>query len=331
MAATIADLAQTSKDPLIAGVAEHFLMYSDPMKYMPYETIGDFNIAMSRVATLPSVAYRAINGSYSEGTAKFEQLEETISGILGHDIDIDRELDGNKTQLVPQKTLQTKATMKSIAYKVNDDLINGDRATNPLEPDGLRERLDNLASRQRVAANSTDSLKIFASQATLMSLLDKVEEAIWNVDEGKVDMIIGDETSIRGLYQAVRRIGANAGTVDVRPFGIGAGEQSVRTWTYGGVTIPLMVAGFTDETEATRVITLTEDPGDAGNDATSLYFIRTGSEYFTGIEKRSLDVRDLGELQASPQNRIRVDWPYGYSGFHERWGSRLYGLRWAAT
>ena len=127
MAATMVDLANTSKDVLQAGVAEMFLQYSDIMKEMTYETIGDLRVAISRVAVLPTVGYRAIGGAYTEGTARFEQLEEDLS-VIGHDIDLDRELDGNRSQLVSLEQANIDATLKALSYRITDDFINGDRA-----------------------------------------------------------------------------------------------------------------------------------------------------------------------------------------------------------
>ena len=333
MSATMVDLAQTSKDPLLAGVAEMFLMYSDPMKYMTYETIGDLRVAQTLMATLPTWAYRAINGAYTEGTGTFETLEEDLS-IIGHDIDIDLELEGNRTQMVPMEATQVKGAMKSLSYRINNDLVNGDAATNPLAVDGLTVRVGNLAARQRIAADAaapTTDLPVFASAENQNQAMERIDEAISVLDGGQCDLILMDETSLRGLYALVRRVGGTAGMIDYRDFMLGSGVQAVASLKLGPRNINIALTGFTDETQATRVIPLTMDPGDGGNDATAMFFVRLGKEYFTGIQKRALRTKKFDELEVGPQKRIRLDWPYGYSNWNDRSISRILGLRWQAS
>ena len=330
MAATIVDLATTSKEPMQAGVAEMFLQYVDGLKYVSYKTIGDLMTARSRVATLPSVGYRAINGTYSEGTGTFEQMDESLS-IIGGEVDVDVQLEGNASQMVSQASAQMEAKVKALSYKVGDDLINGDRASVVLGIDGIKVRVDNLPSRQKIAANGTDSLKIWNSATTENAFLDFVEEAIDVLDGGVVDCMFADEVAIRGWFSTMRRIGASAGVVDIAPMVIGSGVQNVPTIKIGTRAIKVIRTGFTNETQATKVITTTEDPGDGGNDATSIYFARLGDDYFTGLQKAAMSVKKLGELQTQPAMRTRIEWVMGYANWNDRALSRLYGLKFAAS
>ena len=332
MAATIVDLASTSKDALTAGVAEMFLQYSDPLRWMNYETIGDLRVAMSRIAVLPTVGYRAINGTYTESTGRFEQLEEDLS-IIGGDIDIDLQLEGNKSQLVSQESVQTQAKMKAMAYRVNDDLINGDRAADPLEVDGLAVRVANLPARQTFDAGGAGTdLAVFASNATLNTFVDSMDDAISRIDNGEVSFILGDEVSIRGIFSAYRRLAL--GTEDVKPHMLAGKESnmnavSLKIGSKG--PIPLIVMGFTDETQGTRVMPSTETLGDGSADTASLYFVRQGRDYFTGLQKHPLKTEKFPHLEAAPQKRVRIEWPMGYSNWNDRSIVRLTGLRFAAT
>ena len=330
MSATMVDLANTSKDPLTAGVAEMALMYSDPLKYMEYRTINDLTIAMSRIATYPTVGYRAINGSYTESTGTFEQLDEDLS-VIGSDTEIDLQLEGNRTQLVSQERAQMIAKMKAWSYQINNDLINGDRATNELVVDGLSVRVGNLPARQRIAANGTASLNVYASAANLNTFCDLLDQAISVLDGGVCDMVLMDETALRGWFSVIRRVGASAGIVDISKFLMGKHDQQVASVTYGTQSIKVAQTGFTDATQATRVIPIVQNPGDGGLDATSMYFVRSGEDYFTGLQKRSMRTKKFDELEAGPQKRIRIDWPYGYSNWNDRSISRITGLRFAAA
>lgn len=328
MAATMVDLANTSKDPLEAGVAEMLLQYSDIMKEMNYETIGDLRVALSRVAVLPTVGYRAIGGAYTEGTARFEQLEEDLS-IIGHDIDLDRELDGNKSQLVSLEQANIDATLKALSYRITDDFINGDRAANVNEVDGMFVRVGNLPARQTFDASDGADLAVFSSTATLNTFADAMDDAIFRMDNGRVSFIIGDEVSIRGIFSAYRRLGS--GIVDYKTFALGGGEVSVRTLKLGTQTIPLLVAGFTNEGQGTRVMPSTETLGDGSADTASLLFVQQDKMHVTGLQKAGLRTKKFDELEARPVKRIRLDWVYGYSNWNDRSMVRLTGLRFATT
>ena len=326
MAATIVDLATTSKEPMLAGVAEMFLQYNDGLKYVSYKSIGDILTGRTRVATLPSVGYRAINGSYSEGTATFEQMDESLS-IIGGEIDVDVQLEGNASQMVSQATAQTEAKIKALAFKVGNDIINGDKASDPLSVDGLKVRIDNLPSRQLIAANGMDSLKIYTSAATQNTFLDLIDQAIDVLDGGVVDVVFADEDAIRGWFSVLRRVGIGAGVVDVSPMVIGSGVQNVSTVKMGTRQIKVIRTGFTNYDQATKVITTTEATGDGGTDGTSMYFCRLGDDYFNGLQKASMTVKSLGELQTQPANRTRIEWVMGYSNWNDRSLVRLKGLK----
>ena len=332
MAATIVDLATTSKDALQAGVAEMLLMYSDPLKWLNYETIGDLRVAMSRIAVLPTVGYRAINGTYTESTGRFEQLEEDLS-IIGGDIDIDLQLEGNKSQLVPMESVMTQAKMKALAYKVNNDLINGDRASDVLAVDGIKIRVGNLPARQTIqATGAATDLAVFASNATLNTFADAIDQAIATIDNGEVSYMICDEVTARGIFSAYRRL--NLGVEDIKPY-MSAGKEAnggTPSLKIGGKgSIPILVTGFTDESQSTRVMPSTETLGDGSADTASIYFCRVGKEYFTGLQKHALRTDKFPHLETNPAKRVRIEWPMGYSNWNDRALCRLTGLRFAAS
>ena len=319
MPATLVDLAQTSEDPLQAGVAEMFLTEWDPFAIIDYATIGDMADRSIRWSTLPTVGYRAINGSYTESTGTFEQQEETLS-IVGGDVDVDIQLENNKTQVIDMMGEQTRMKVKALAYHTGNNFVNGDKATDPLEVDGLNIRVGNLPSRQTISfSGTTDSLKVYASASTLNQFFDNLSDALSKLDGGICDFIIADETSVQGIFSAMRRLSVPANQGDMMSLVVGGTTLMFPTLSINGQTIPVVRAGFTDSDQATKVITTTEDPGDGGTDSTSIYFVRTsGERMFKGLQKRDLEVRPIGELQGQPANRVRIEWVYGYSNYNDR-------------
>ncbi|MCH7590347.1 type II and III secretion system protein, partial [PVC group bacterium] len=83
--------------------------------------------------------------------------------------------------------------------------------------------------------------------------------------------------------------------------------------TYGEGGPALLDAGIVNDSSLlaatpTKIIPDTEDPGDGGNDSTSLYVMRLQeNEYLWGIQEYPLEVEDLGILQTAPAFRTRVD------------------------
>lgn len=328
MAVTLADLAQVSKDPLYAGVLEQFLMYSNVMKVLPWKTIGDLRERYSRWSSLPTVAYRAIGGTYTADNGTFEQLEENLA-ILGHYIDVDIQLEGNASQMVNMGDEQSAMTMKAMAYLANNDFINGDRSTDPNEVDGLKVRVGNLPARQTVNQALTTSLDVFTSTATVNTFFDLVIRGLNRLETGHCDAIFLDETSLEGVFSAIRRASVAASLGDYQTLTVNGNVWKFPTLNIGGQNIPLITMGFTDEGEGTKIITQTEDPGDGGNDCSSLYLVNWQNENcFRPIQKNDVDIKDLGELQTSPQRRVRFEWPHGYCNPNNRSIVRVNEFAW---
>lgn len=328
MAATLADLAQVSKDPLYAGVLEQFLQYANMMKIAPWNTIGDLREAISRWSSLPAVAYRAINGTYTEDSGTFEQYEENLS-ILGHYVDVDVQLEGNKSQMTDMGAQQSAMTMKAISYLVTNDFINGDRATNELEVDGLATRVGNLAARQTVNQGLTTSLDVFTSASTINTFFDLLQRGVNRLEGGHCSAMFMDETTLEGIYSAIRRASAPVSLGDFETLVVNGNTWVVPSIKINGQSIPMITMGFTDETEATKIITQTENPGDGGNDCTSIYLVNWDTEYcFRPIQKHDIKVEDLGVLQTTPKRRVWVEWPHGYSNPNNRSIVRVNEFAW---
>lgn len=332
MSATLVDLAQTSEDPLLVGVVEMFLQYWNPLMVIPYETIGDLVVKSVRWSTLPTVGYRALNGSYSESTGTFEQQEESLS-IIGGDIDVDVQFKGNKSAMIDMMGEQSRMKTKAMSYKVGNDFINGDRATDPLEVDGLAVRLGNLAARQTVSASgTTDSLKVYNSASTLNSFFDALTQGMFALDGGVCNALFADETTIQGIYSAIRRLSVPVRQGEALEFIMGGVKLHIPTLEINGQSIPMFNAGYTDELQTTKVITTTEDPGDGGTDSTTIYLVRwEGERQFSGLQKANLETRPLGELQASPQERVRIEWVMGYANWNDRSLVRINDMKFAAS
>ncbi len=115
MAFTLADKAMIEEEPLKKGVIIGLVKTSFLMEKLPFETIGDLSVEVTRWKSLPDFGWRDINGTFTESTGKLEQLMEAVY-ILGGEIDVDTVLADAKRNIVDPRSLQTKMKTKSVAF-----------------------------------------------------------------------------------------------------------------------------------------------------------------------------------------------------------------------
>ena len=68
-----------------------------------------------------------------------------------------------------------------------------------------------------------------------------------------------------------------------------------------------------------------------GNTSASIYVVNFGSGYVTGLQNGVMDVKDLGEIDAKPVLRTRVEWLVGLAVMHGRAIARVWGIQNAAV
>lgn len=115
---TLVEFAKECKDPLVKGVAMTLMQESQPMRYIPWETIGSLYKKLLRVQTLPSVGRRKLNAAWSSSTGTTEPLTEGVS-LVGGNIDVDKEMvEGNQT-IEDVRTIQETMKTKAMALRRN--------------------------------------------------------------------------------------------------------------------------------------------------------------------------------------------------------------------
>ena len=296
-------------DPLVKGIYMLLLRYSDVIGLLPWTTIKRLTIQATRWQDLPTVAFRAINAGYTESSGTFEQVQEGLA-ILGGDVQLDRIFD-----LVAEETIedpritQTKMKIKAAAYAFNNAFINGDPLVDPDSFAGLRRRIGvDLPARCTInLATAGDCLKVFANADNQFTFLDALHEADKVV--GGADAFFMNEDTYLRISSLLRRQALLDVTQDQY-------ERTINKFNNGRLVDIGLLAD-----RVTQIITSTEDPGDGGNDSTSLYACRfgkadgsieTGDEGLHGIQLEPLQVYDPlsgGEMEAAPAKLLRIDWP----------------------
>jgi len=330
MALTLADYAKQETQPLKKYILENFLRFSDLMSLVPMKKVDSLNSIVTRYNTLSSVAYRQINGTYSEGTGTLEQVTEGVYG-LGGEIKFDRVFDLVKNHIEDPAKTHTDMKVRALAFAFNDNLINGDHSVDANAPEGINKRIASyLPSRQSISIGT--ALDITASAANMHKLIDYLHDAVdlaglrsapmvkpkkGDKQPAKTGAILVNRAMYLGLGRVLRRLGLLATTQDAygRLFDSFAG-------------VPIIDVGLKAD-KSTEIIT--NAYGGSSNE-TRVFCVRFGEDAFTGIQLNSPEPYDpikAGEGAGNttgPQRLKRIDWWYGFSGYESYYASRITGI-----
>jgi hypothetical protein len=315
---TLADYAQLAPSNIERGVIDVFRRESFILDSLSFEASGGLQKTVIRSSGLPAVGFRKIGEGWSSSKAAFEPLTERVFD-LGGDIDVDKLL----VKADPsQMGKHTEAFVTAISYEFNDYFVNGDPTVDPDGFTGIWYRLVNyLAARQTVLGGGVDissdaGAGLAANFDTVLDLLDELEHV---VDGHAPSMFVLNEQLFLRLNSALRQNGL--WSQDESSFGL----KIARYGPSGPAIIDLGVMAD----QITQIIGNTElDDGSAmtGDDATSIYAIRTGDMYLNGLQLYPLDVNPIGLLQDGVTYRTVIDWPMGIMHENPRAIARAVGI-----
>ena len=311
MALTLAQSAVFSENDLQRGVVETFVQESPVLDRLPLLTINGNAYAYNEEATLPGVEFRAVNSAYAESTGTINQRTESLV-ILGGDADVDTFLVATRGNLNDLRAEQTRMKVKAASYKFQDAFINGDVAVDANSFDGLKKR---LTGAQVIAAGTNGLPIVGADDNARHTFFDAMDQAIAAV-RGGVDVIYGNAAVLSRIRSSARRLTMYDQTTD--SFG-----RTIAT--YNG--IPLIDIG--NKADGTPIIPQTETQG-TSNVASSLYFVSFGQDEsdggVTGLTNGGVQVKDLGEIDAKPVYRTRIEFFCGLAVFGGKAAARLTGV-----
>lgn len=307
MAMTLLEASKlNSGDTLRSGVIEMFARSSPLLAAIPFVNIPGGAYQYRKQGALPGVAFRAINAAFDEGVGVIVPETESLR-VAGGDLDVDKAIIAFNGPQVRAEHEQMKVT--ALGLYIAKKLVKGDSATNPLEFDGLQNRITGSQLIEAGSTNGGDPLS-----------LQKLDELIDAVDN-PTHLIMS--SAMRRLITAASRNQAVGGHVsfDKNEFGRQIAKYN---------DLPIMELEQ-DELGA-RVLAFDEvGSGGATATATSIYCVSLTEGKCFGIQNGVMDVRDLGEIDAKPVWRTRVDWNVGFVTAHGRGAARLRGISNAAV
>lgn len=306
MALTLLEASKRTQDPVQSAVIEMYARNSSILLTLGIDTIQGSAMKYNREETLPGVGFRGINESYTESTGIINPQVEPLV-IVGGDLDVDKFI--LETMGMGQRSTQEEMKVKALALAWTKTFIKGDQESDPREFDGLQVR---LTGSQIIDAGSTDGGDALS--------LTKLDELIDAVDEPT--HLIMNKTMRRRLTAASRSTSIG-GFITTEKDAFGRPISM-----YGD--LPILI--LDKDNEDSDILPFTE-VGSVGSTATacSIYCVSMGPGKLQGIQNKTLEARDLGELQTKPAMRTRVEWYAGIAMYHGRAAARLRGISNAAV
>lgn len=320
-ALTLSDYIASPK-PLLSLVAKILHETSRFMSVLPFKDIGAMSAEAWREGNvLPNVGWRDIGADHGSVVAvKPDKVTEQVYSI-GNEIIVDKMYArDSSTRLVDPMTYQTNMITKAIARNFNNIAINGLPA-DLKNPVGLWHRtLYDLGSSQRINASVDISPDAASLSTGIQTMIDKLDELLYAVNDnieigGSGVYLLCNSTTLFRLNSIFRQSGLVSESKDA----LG------RIWMeYKGAKFIDMGLKYD---ESTKVIGNVES-GTAltGGAATSIYAVKVGEEYFTGIQEYGLEVSDFELMDDKVTYKSVIDWAVGLALVHPRSVARLYGI-----
>lgn len=272
------------------GVMMKFAESSDILRVLPFSPVAGGSLSYNIEETLPGIGFRGVNESYTESTGILNPQVEVMK-IAGGDLDVDNFI--IQTRGMEQRAVQEAMKVKALALSWTKTFIKGDSESDPREFDGLQKRL------------TGDALILNHATGAGLSLA-KLDEAIDAVDN-PTHIIMSK--SVRRRLTVAARTAAVGGDITYM-----IDEFGKQVAMYNG--LPILIADK-DNTN-TDILGFTET-----GTTTSIYVVSFGEESVSGLENGGMDVRDLGEQNAKPVMRTRVEWFSCFGVFAPRSAARL--------
>lgn len=299
MALTLIEAAKSvSGDVVRSSVIQIYGESSQIMGAIPFGDIAGNAYKYNVEQTLPGIAFRGLNEGFPESTGIINPKIETLA-IAGGDVDVDKHI--IRCMGAGQRAAQTSMKLKALAHSMSDTVINGDSSVNPKGFDGLKVR---LTGPQVISNNS-------AADGGALSLM-KVDQAIAQTDS-PTHIITSKAVKLK-LTAASRTPGVTGYIVHERQ------QIGAPIMFYNG--LPLLEADGSSDVYAS--IASNEPYTGGGNpDGQSLYVVSFMEGMVQGLQSGTPIVTDLGELDAKPVMRLRIEWDISLAILHPRAATRL--------
>ena len=302
---TLVEASKLIKNPLQKGVVETFARSSAVLERLPFMDVQGNAYSWNQEQTLPGIAFRAINGTYTESTGVVQQKTEALK-VFGGFSPVDRALVKTQGNLNDLRAIHDSMKAKATSLEFTRVFFKGDDEADVNGFDGLEKR---LTGGQVLAASTA------AGGATLtLDMVDSLIDAV----QGGPDCLFVNKPTRRKINQLMRA--SNQATEVV------ADAFGRQLTSYAG--IPLCV--IETDSENNEILPFTEKDAQttpAAASCCSLYAVRFGGqEYVSGLQAAGgMEVLDQGLVGL--QYMTLIEWIVSMTIFHPKAAARLMAVK----
>lgn len=326
MAISQISLSRHSASKFESGIQEIFLESAPLLDLIPHVTNGSLQARFRRIQTLPTVGTRKLYQAFPESQGGWA-TEAFDLPLYGGFLRIDEQLltePGGPEEWADQAELYSMA----MAFQLNADAINGDRAVSQDAMDGLKVQIAAAPARMTITPSAVLDLTTSTLRKTngpeLVRYMDLAFMRIRQGTGGSPNLIVMYDDLYNLMSDAFRQSGFLTTSQD------SLGRDYM---TYKGAKIVL--AGFTyaeafTQTEANNAII---GPNWDGDGNTSMLFLRTGPQYVRWVEKHALKVSEAalnkdGSSDDLMVTRVKkVEYPITIHSKHPYGAARLKSIK----
>lgn len=304
---TLFEAAKLSQDVVEASVSQIIVENSPILQDLPMKGIDGGTFRYNLEASLGTVAFRGVNGSYTPNNGVINPRSEHLC-IIGGEVKIDKYIAEVESNLIDAKTQYYGMKARAYGLFFSEQFLEGDTAVNPYGFDGLRKR---IVGSQLIDMGAGGGVGGTLTLAYLDRLLDAV------VGDNAEKVLYMNKTLRRKITSLVN---AQTGSARIEYTQDSFNKQIT---TYAGC--PIKIIERTDD--QSTFLDFDEDRGDGTLTAASIYCVRYGMDYIFGIMHGSLPtVEDFPPNQPGPFYIGRIEGYHGIVYKHPRSAARLYHI-----
>lgn len=299
---TLVEASKMIQNPLQRGVVETFPRTSPVLEKLPFLPVAGNAYSWNMEKTLPGIAFRDFNETYTESTGVVQHSTEVLK-IFGGTSKVDRALVKTQGNVNDLRAIQDNMKAKAAALNFTAAFFKGDIDTDPKSFDGLQKR---LTGAQVITAGSSSGGDVLTLDA-----LDRLIDAL----QGAPDMLFMNKDMRRKTNALMRAAGQAVETVSDA-----FGRQIP---AYAGIPIGIIE----EDANGTPILDFAEiSPNGGAAQCTSIYAVKFGvQEYCSGLQAGELEVIDQGLVGVWYETLI--EWICSFALFHPKCAARLCGVK----
>tara|TARA_R110002110_G_scaffold226950_1_gene441281 strand:- start:81 stop:1043 length:963 start_codon:yes stop_codon:yes gene_type:complete len=294
MALTLVEASKYSNDVLQRGIIE-LIVKDDPiLDRLPFKDIVGNGLTYDVETTMSGADFYSVGDTWVESTGTVTQ-HTAHTKILGGDADVDNYLKATRSNVQDLMAEQIEAKTKAIRHAYMNTFFYGYAATETKRFDGVHQLL---------TSETYNTIAVGGSGSPAVLSMEKVEELIDLVTDGKPDMLVMTKQMRRSINVYLKSVGGL--TYDE------SANKRVQTI----LEVPVHVSDFLSNDEACD-----KDYGNGyghqptdgtalGDDdnSTSIFALQFGAKALSGVQSMGITTEKFAKLENKDGARTRIKW-----------------------